>query len=400
MIRINISREMAWLENSNLKKYDIVVSSHILEGLKKRITNMLVKLKKPYIIDPHTYVFGADVEDIREKRWFSKLMENYGLDLFIDPDTPNLSPDLLIDRNNQPTDNLKELVENVVTYQRTKVQEIYDEIIEFEEFETEKTETLTLKPKWIIPPYFFLEAGSEEWLTVNIHSIRLAIENRNNDEKIFAVIMVDREMLSYEEDINEIIDRYKIPGVDGYMIWPAYMDENSARRGELQYFQSFVTKLSNHKKPIYNMYGGLFSFLLKEKGMTGSSHSICYGEHKNPFTTGGMAATIRFYQTYLHSKIPFARIDEIENALELEKCDCEYCDMIHDTDNVSEQMELAGKHFLLNRIKELEEIDSNGTTEFLAKLIHAAEHANQNDTTGAYSNLYHRFMTWGEIINQ
>lgn len=54
MIRINISREMAWLENSNLKKYDIVVSSHILEGLKKRITNMLIKLKKPYIIDPHT----------------------------------------------------------------------------------------------------------------------------------------------------------------------------------------------------------------------------------------------------------------------------------------------------------------------------------------------------------
>jgi len=339
MIRINISREMAWLENSNLKKYDIVVSSHILEGLKKRITNMLMKLKKPYIIDPYTYIFGADIGDIREKRWFSKLIENYGLDLIIDPDTLNLSPDLLIDRNNQPTDNLKELVEptdnlkelveNVVAYQRTKIQEIYDEILEFEEFETEKTETFVLKPKWIIPPYFFLEAGAEDWLTVNIHSIRLAIENRDNNEKIFAVIMVDREMLSFEEDIDEIIEKYKILGVDGYMIWPAYMDENSARRGELQRFQSFVSKLSNHKKPIYNMYGGLFSFLLKEKGMTGSSHSICYGEHKDPFTTGGMAATIRFYQIFLHSKVPFARIDEIESALELEKCDCEYCGMIH-----------------------------------------------------------------------
>lgn len=147
------------------------------------------------------------------------------------------------------------------------------------------------------------------------------------------------------------------------------------------------------------MYGGLFSFLLKEKGMTGSSHSICYGEHKNPFTTGGMAATIRFYQVSLHAKVPFARIVEIESALELGKCDCEYCGMIHDTDNKSEQMELAGKHFLLNRIKELEEIDSNGTMEFLAKLTHAAEHANQNDKTGAYSSLYDRFTTWGKIIN-
>ena len=104
-------------------------------------------------------------------------------------------------------------------------------------------------------------------------------------------------------------------------------------------------------------------------------------------------------QTFLHSKVPFARIAEIENALELEKCDCEYCGMIHDTDDKSKQMELVGKHFLLNRIKELEEIDSNGTMEFLAKLTHAAEHANQNDKTGAYSNLYDRFTTWGEIIN-
>ena len=399
MIRINISREMVWLENSNLKNYDIVVSSHILEGLKKRITNMIMKLKKPYIIDPYTYIFGNDVRDIREKRWFSKLIENYGLDLIIDPDTLNLSPDLLIDRNNQPTDNLKELVENVVTYQRTKVQEIYDEISEFAEFETEKTETFVPKPRWVIPPYFFLEAGAGDWLTVNIQSIRLAIENRDNSEKIFAVIMIDRDLLSYEEDIDEIIEGYKILGVDGYMIWSAYMDENSAKSGELQRFQSFVSKLSNHKKPIYNMYGGLFSFLLKEKGMTGSSHSLCYGEHKNPFTTGGMAATIRFYQTFLHSKVPFARIKEIESALELEKCDCEYCGMIHETDDKSEQMELAGKHFLLNRIKELEEIDSNGTMEFLAKLTRAAEHANQNDKTGAYSNLYDRFTTWGEIIN-
>ena len=210
--------------------------------------------------------------------------------------------------------------------------------------------------------------------------------------------MIDREMLSYEDDIDEIIQEYKISGVDGYMIWSAYMDENSAKRGELQRFQSFVSKLSNHKKPIYNMYGGLFSFLLNEKGMTGSSHSICYGEHKNPFTTGGMAATIRFYQPFLHSKVPFARITEIESALELKKCDCEYCDIIHNTDNKGEQMELAGKHFLLNRIKELKEIDSNGTIKFLTKLMHVVEHAEKNDTTGAYSNLYDKFTTWGKVI--
>ncbi len=64
MIRVNISREMAWLENSDLKNCDVIVSSHIIEGITKRITSMLVKLKRPYVIDPHTYVFGADVASV------------------------------------------------------------------------------------------------------------------------------------------------------------------------------------------------------------------------------------------------------------------------------------------------------------------------------------------------
>ncbi len=40
MIRVNISREMAWLETSDLQNYDLIVSSHILEGMTKRITSM------------------------------------------------------------------------------------------------------------------------------------------------------------------------------------------------------------------------------------------------------------------------------------------------------------------------------------------------------------------------
>ena len=35
-------------------------------------------------IDPHTYVFGNDVRDIREKRWFVKLLGHYGLDTMVD----------------------------------------------------------------------------------------------------------------------------------------------------------------------------------------------------------------------------------------------------------------------------------------------------------------------------
>lgn len=402
MIRVNISREMAWLEASNLKNCDIVVPSHILEGMTKRITSMLAKLKRPYIIDPHTYVFGADVEHIDGKRWFGKLVAGYGLDVIInDPDNFKLLPNLLVDNNTQPTDNLRELVENVTNYQRTKIQETYDEINEFEEFDEEESdETPSFKPKWIIPPYFFISAGRKDWLPVNINSIRLAVENKNPNEKIFAVIMIDKEMLPYEKDIDEIVTEYDIDGVDGYMIWCAHMDENSAKQRELSYFQKFIEQLADHKKPIHNMYGGLFSLLLKDKGMIGTSHSICYGEYKSPFATGGGNSTTRFYQPHLYSKVPFTRMVEIESALELEKCNCEYCITLRNKNTKGRELELTGKHFILNRIRELEEINSDGTATFLKKLVNVHKDADQKDQTGAYINLYERLSLWNKTINK
>ena len=402
MIRVNISREMGWLERSDLKNYDIVVPSHILETVTKRITVMLAKLKRPYIIDPHTYVFGTNVEHIDSKRWFSKLVGNYAMDTIVDdPNNFELLPSLLVGNDMQPTDNLRELVENVTNYQRKKIQETYDKINEFTEFdEDEVDETPIFKPKWIIPPYFFMSAGRKAWLPVNTHSIKLAVKNRILDEKIFAVIMIDKEMLPHGKDIDEIVKEYDIDGVDGYMVWCAYMNENSAKQRELGYFQEFIKKLADNKKPIHNMYGGLFSFLLKDKGMTGASHSICYGEHRSPFGTGGGGTTIRFYQPYLHSKLPFARKAEIEDALKLKKCNCEYCVTLNDKNIEGKDLELTGQHFLLKRIDELKEINANGVAMFLEKLMKVNEDADKEDVTGAYLNHYERFKLWDETINE
>ena len=399
MIRVSISREMGWLENIDFKDYDIIVSGNVLEGLTKRITVMLRKLNRPYVIDPHTYVFGDDVEHIDQKRWFNKLVEHYGLDTIIDdPDDFELLPDLLIDGNKQSTVNLRKMVKNVMNYQRTRIQETYDNIREIEEFDNEKNTTSNLKPKWIIPPYFFMRVGCKDWRSVNIASIKLAVENKDPGEKIFAVIMLDKEILSCEEDVDEMVKKYSIDGVDGYMVWCADLDENTALQRELVRFRKFIEKLATTHKPIHNMYGGLFSLLLENKGLTGTSHSICYGEHKIPFSRGGGGPTIRFYQPYLHSKIPLARKGEIEQALELERCDCKYCvALTNDTDGL--ELELTGKHFLVKRIHEIETINTSGSTLFLEKLVEAYKNAIQKDRTGAYANHYERFPIWSGIIN-
>ena len=146
------------------------------------------------------------------------------------------------------------------------------------------------------------------------------------------------------------------------------------------------------------MYGGLFSFLLKDSGMTGVSHSICYGEHKEPFTVGGMAATIRYYEPYLHSKVPFGRMEEIENALGLKKCKCEYCSKISEIEEKGDQLAVAGKHFLLTRTKELNDLESKGVFEVLSEIEQDVKNAEKNDPIGAYSSFYEKFSIWSDIL--
>ena len=401
LIRINLAREMAWLADSGINDYSLLVSSHILEGLKKSFTNLILKIKNPYIIDPLTYVFtDHNNPEIRRKRCFSTLTGAYGIDLIASPDSPVLEPRLLLDSKNQPIKNLEALVDNVLTYQRTRIKEIYDEISEFEEFEQEDSTNVSVLPSCLIPPYFYLTYGSADWLDINIHCINNAINSRKENEKIYAVLMIDKDMLIVEEDFEEVLRRYKIKGIDGYLVWPAFFNENLAKRRELVSFMRFIQELSKFGKPIYNMYGGLFSLLLKNQGMTGVSHSICYGEHKDAFAAGGMAATIRYYIPTIHSKIPFARKEELEQTLQLKNCECKNCVELKPDDDKGKQLELCGKHFLVTRSKEIAEINEIDMQKILDNLKQTFTEVSEKDKASAYENYYDKLSIWNEVLSQ
>ena len=96
---------------------------------------MLARLKKPYLMDPYTHIFGGDVGNTREKQRFSSLMEKYGLDMIVDRDTSSLDPTCLVDGGGGPVDSLRELVDNVVAYQRDAAMSAAGAIGEFLDFE-------------------------------------------------------------------------------------------------------------------------------------------------------------------------------------------------------------------------------------------------------------------------
>lgn len=401
-IRINLAREASWLESVVPQDYDgVVISSHIIENIPKHISKMLTKLKKPYIVDPYTYIFGGDVGNIREKSWFSSLLEKYGVDKIVDRDTLSLDHAVLVDGDGRPTKSLQELVCNVMSYQKNVIDSTVIDILEFIDFgEGEGTNQPRPAPYGIIPPYFFISEKDSEWLKVNISAVKVAINKRKAGEKIIGVIMINSDIMRDRLAVKNIVSAYNIDGIDEFMVWPAGMNEKTAERTTLESFKDFMLRLAQYGKPVTSIYGGLFPLLIQTptNASFGTTHSICYGEHRVPFVLGGPAAVVMFYQRQVRVKIPLSARNEVESELSLNRCDCIYCADIKEGADSARLFELAGKHFLVCRMKEVKKINRAGTLYLLDEMAKSYEHAKQRDDDRVYDAYYKDYSVWKKIL--
>lgn len=168
-IRVNLAREMAWLEEFKWGRR-VIVSAHVLEGLKKRAAHMVGRLGCPYVIDPYTHMFGADTREIEDKRWFPRLAAEYGIDRIADPDSMRLRPDMLV-RGGVSTNSLRKLVQNVLEYQKSAIVHAAGEADPYSSFESDSVGgRAPAGPDWVVPPYFFVDGAGSGWFKANIKS--------------------------------------------------------------------------------------------------------------------------------------------------------------------------------------------------------------------------------------
>ena len=394
-IRVNMAREMGWLEKF---RWDgrVIVSAHALEGFKKRAAYTVSWLGCPYVIDPYTHVFGADTREIEDRRWFSKLAGEYGIDTIGDPGSMDLRPEALV-RGDAPTDSLREMVKNVLEYQKTVIANAVGDADPYSSFESDSGGSRSAAgPDWIIPPYFFIEGADSDWINVNIKSVKAAAEVMPKVGNLHAMVMVDHDLLADRRFADALASSYRDLPVAGYLVWPAYLDENRAEKAELANFRRFAGALSQGGRPVRTAYGGLFS-LLAGPEISGASHAICYGEHRSPFETGGGFA-VRFYLQGICSKVPYGRRGEIEGALKLGKCGCTYCK--YQTGGATvHPLEHAALHFLEQRSREVEQINEHGAEKFLERTAAAHADAKSNDRAGTYSRFYARLKAWNSVLS-
>lgn len=406
----------------------LLLNANLVEGTPAACLSLIEALdKKPYLIDPINYAFALPVaylqsskinkrtgqETISTKRTFQKLAERYG-----EPFSEAVGNRPLIPEDFSDDTIRKKTVHNILEYQGQRLEE------EQPQSGPLRIPGDSIQPRVLIIPYFFTNK-SLTWHPTNIQLISDAITLKP-DLPLYSVLLIDRTLLQDLETLLDVTKAYCETKVNGFFIWISDQIEQSMGRQEVSNFVKFVQVLCSDGRPTYNMYGGYLSALLSKFGLTGFSHGVGYGEHRNviPVVGGGLPQA-KYYFPPLHKAFMFADIQMTIAHLSSEKyysdvCNCPICHSVIN-DNLQSNFQKYGEtefkgigkvgqqvfrqtansvqicrgHYLTTRFLEILEIRDNDVQILLSRLREAEntyKHPSGFPSTG-------HLLAWAEGIS-
>jgi len=395
-LKMNLPRE-----KDLISKYDqfdsVMVSAHVIETFPRFLSAYIKRRAKAFIIDPFTHVLAhesfPDIIEVEEKRWFSKLIGAYGLDYLYNTGRNSLNENDLIDSNGHPTDGLRQFTRAVIEYQLNRINIELASLVDYEpDLEGEAN------PRFLIAPYFLIQ--NRRWLQICAEMANEAIQLKGKN-RLLIPIFINKATLVTPMQRKAVFSALDLPGVDGYIIWVSDFRETNELEGTLRQFRVWVTELSQVGKPVYNLYGGLFSLLLADSGLSGVSHGICYGEFKDPTSEGG-GGQIRYYHPFIRNKIQIGTLDSFNTSLQVpteSRCNCDIC-RVYGSDSQLERMDLAqaNEHFLIRRIDEVRQINNGMSDQILPNLHSAYQYVHPRDSSGDLGMFYGHLERWVRAI--
>jgi len=334
VVRLGTHAEKDYLLRSYAWFDEVAINANLLEATASSLSIFLGELKqkgKGYFIDPVNYAFalapgylmkniGEQVSKTNLKRTFRGLARNYGNVIDQYAGLEALRPDYL--DSNAAQD---EFCGCVLSYQRDKLNQALNENAGFL---LSETEIESLLPTKYVVPYFHL-SGDLEWLQINT-----ALANRPYciELNAWVVVCLDSLLLDFEPSINTIVSEYSALQTPGYLVWATNFEEERATDGQIRGLKALVQGLSQGgTKQVINMFGGYFSCLLAESGLTGVSHGLGYGERRDitPVLGGGLPPA-KYYLPATHQQIRMDQLAAIASSLDVDSfsqniCNCVIC---------------------------------------------------------------------------
>ena len=385
------------------KQFDgIIVGANIVEATAGATASLVGRrLKTPYYIDPMTYVFGCDLNEIRSeqkrkkktvvdyKRAYKRLAPELG-DIF----SNTLKNNMPIAPRDFTSTVLKQVCQNVIDYQLKRLHTEFEKDEEYKEY----AESIP-KPAGVFSPYFLIR--SKEWFDLFLSLSKTTSEIKPGPP-VYSVLCADYELLIDKAFIDKVIVETPKTGINGVWLWFSNFDEWIVREKYLSAFKNLVEQLSKKGLKVYNRHGGYFSLALNKFGMNGISHGVGYGEKKDVLQIKGPpnAPIVNYYLLDMYKRFDVPDIETCLGGLNIKTpedfhekiCDCVVCrgvvknsildfqrfgDRHYATPESKRQSQTpaAAKrcrfHFLVNRVIEKDFIGRNDIATIIQKISDA-----------------------------
>jgi hypothetical protein len=402
--RINLTREKNLLEEFRDLYDGVVLNAHLAAYYSNWTPAFLTQLNKPYFIDPVTYVFARPLATIKSnedlKKSYEKLRRAYGGRLEKITDTRPLFP-----KDFRRTRLSSELAKSVLSFQNNLVAD---------QSQTSLGDYLKILgkkegvkgPTFLVAPYFYFTSLDDPWYEISLKTAKASLKYKG-DSQLYAVICAPKSILLAEDTPEKLPRDYK--GFDGYLVLVSDFRERDDTENHLRGLIKLIKNLADLEKPVYMLYGGYFSLVLSNYGLTGYSRSLCYGESKKievdePVTVARQPKN--YYFDLTHVKLPetVARVFYSDYPKLL--CRCNICSGISSKmkskieeffNSIDFDREAKG-HFLHVHHSEIQEISKLTPEKIVEKLRWEYETA-QDLSTDLYNIPTDHLRKWINVLD-
>ncbi len=340
-------------------KYDgLIIPLSIACVFRQGTGGFVLTLKTQYALDPRTPILQADFDRLSIRRAHLEIADVHG---------PTVSQ-IFVARPLQPADVnplAGDIAARVVSFQKQFAQQSAEKVDKYAALLGEAVQAGYEGPHFLIPPYFRSTARNDPWYPVSLSLARAAIGKKEN-YRLAPVLHITPGFP--ENEFRQMANDYNDRGFDGLIIFLNDLQEYFAPSTALAKYARLVTLLQDNGKPLFGLFGGYFTLLLRKIGLGCFSNAVGYGEYRDSGYHEGGQAVRRYYIPKLHRYFTDTDAETLVNIVRggLLRCACVVCRRRRPLTDFTSQELLD--HFLNVRLTEIQQAEVTDLSNLLDEL--------------------------------
>lgn len=285
------------------------------EGTKGFVLSLSARSAEPYVIDPRFPLFQNKLE--KPKRSHEMLAELMGVPKLINqgavPQASSFNQRMI-----------ETIAENWIEF-NTNFHDVTSKT--FDKYASRLGEEVLPSsrraPEYILPPYTMIGSQSDGWWDVSrkLWLASVSVSTGKNFANTLRRVVAAKTPRDWNVLASDVPDKEIVA-------WVSDLEEfRSSSEDALREYGKALKAAKAREQKVFALYGGFFSVLLSRYGLTGSSHGIGFGEHRDSIELPSSgAAPARYYVPRLHRYVGVdIALSLWRQFRDLVTCDCVEC---------------------------------------------------------------------------